>query len=199
MNPQDIGKAYDQITDRWADNAFNRENGLAQHKRAIRFVKSRGNALDVGCGCTGRIIDLLLSEGFTPEGIDVSENMISLARQRHPHVLFHQQDISKWESSSKYDFISAWDSIWHIPLEQQREVLTRIIKSLNTDGVLIFSFGGIDKEASHVDDAMGPEVYYSSLGVNGFLQLMLDLGCSCRHLEYDQHPEIHAYLIVQKS
>jgi len=26
----------------------------------------------------------------------------------------------------------------------------------------------------------------------------LDAGCICRHLEYDQYPELHLYLIVQR-
>jgi hypothetical protein len=63
---------------------------------------------------------------------------------------------------------------------------------------LILSFGGTEKHDDHKDDFMGPEVYYSTLGVNGFLKLFIALGCICRHLEYDQYPELHAYLIVQK-
>jgi len=41
-------------------------------------------------------------------------------------------------------------------------------------------------------------IHYSSLGINGFLGLFIRLGCICRHLEYDQHPALHAYFIVQK-
>jgi len=198
MNPTDIGKAYDQITHLWENGSFNREDGIAQHERAIGFVKNRGKALDVGCGSTGRFIDLLQNVGFSTEGIDVSKEMISLARQRHPDVRFYQQDICEWIVAVKYDFISAWDSIWHIPLSQQKVVLTKLISSLNSNGVLLFSFGGVDAESSHIDDAMGPEVYYSSLGMNGFLQLFLELDCICRHLEYDSYPDMHCHCIVQK-
>ncbi|OQK15325.1 methyltransferase type 11 [Methyloprofundus sedimenti] len=199
MNPSDIGMAYNQITHLWKSEDFNRENGIDQHKRAIAFVKNRGKALDVGCGCTGRFIDLLLEEGFSPEGVDVSEAMITLARKRHPEINFHQQDICEWEIPEKYDLITAWDSIWHIPLDQQKKVLAKLVSSLNTNGVLIFSFGGTDEEGDHKNDFMGPEMYYSILGINGFLRLFIDLGCVCRHLEYDQYPELHTYLIVQKA
>lgn len=199
MNPLDIGKAYNQITHLWESQDFNRNNGIDQHKKAIAFAKNRGKALDVGCGCTGRFIDLLLSEGFSPEGVDISEEMISLVKKRHPEIKFHQQDICEWEICEKYDFITAWDSIWHIPLNQQHKVLTKLVSHLNANGVLIFSCGGIDQEDEHTDDFMGPELYYSSLGINGFLQSLISLGCICRHLEYDQYPELHAYLIVQKA
>ena len=72
MQPEQTGLAYDQITQRWLRDGFDRSNGIAQHQRALAFAKNRGKALDVGCGCTGRILDLLLNAGFTPEGVDVS-------------------------------------------------------------------------------------------------------------------------------
>ncbi|MBE0404614.1 class I SAM-dependent methyltransferase [Halomonas citrativorans] len=199
MNPADIGNAYNHITHLWQSEKFNLENGMAAHKRALTFVKSRGRALDIGCGCTGRFISLFQQEGFTPEGVDISDEMIQLARQKHPDVTFHHQDICQWKPPSKYDFITAWDSIWHIPLAQQKSVITKLIDSLSANGVLIFSFGGTDKPGEHTDSFMGPKVYYSSLGTNGFLSLLIELGTVCRHMEYDQHPELHAYLIAQKT
>ena len=198
MKPDDIGKAYDQITHLWDDEVFNASNGIEQHKRAFTFLEQKGKALDVGCGRTGRFIELLLHEGFEPEGLDISSEMVKLARQRHPAIRFYQQDICQWRSSEKYDFITAWDSIWHIPLEQQKPVLGHLVESLNTNGVLIFSFGGTQEETTHVDNFMGPQVYYSSLGVTGFLKLFLSLDCICRHLEFEEYPGTHAYLIVQK-
>lgn len=198
MNPIDIGKAYNKITHLWSSDKFNRNNGIEAHKKAIEFVKNRLFALDVGCGCTGRFIDLLLEEGFTPEGVDISDRMLELVSKRHPDIHFYNADICTWEIPKTYDFITAWDSIWHIPLHQQEKVITKLVSSLNSNGVLIFSCGGTDEQGDQRDDFMGPEVYYSSLGINGFLTLMMSLGCICRHLEYDQYPELHFYFIVQK-
>jgi|UniRef100_A6VYB2 2-polyprenyl-3-methyl-5-hydroxy-6-metoxy-1,4-benzoquinol methylase len=199
MKPEDIGKAYNQITHIWNSEEFDINNGISQHKKAISFVKSRGNALDVGCGCTGRFIDLLQGEGFTPSGLDISDKMLNIARKKHPDISFVQGDICECELSEKYDFITAWDSIWHIPLSEQRNVLTKLVESLNVGGVLIFSFGGTDEEGFHTNNFMGPEVYYSSLGLNGFLKLFIELGCIIRHLEFDQYPELHTYLVVEKA
>lgn len=198
MKPEDIGKAYDQITHIWQQEDFNLENGIEQHRRAISFTKGRGKALDVGCGCTGRFVDLLLAEGFSPRGLDVSAKKISLARSRHPDVDFVHADICQYLLTESYDFITAWDSIWHIPLSEQRNVITKLVQSLNKEGILIFSFGGTTEEGSHTNSFMGPEVYYSSLGTNGFVQLLIEQGCMIRHLEFDQYPELHTYLIVEK-
>jgi len=198
MKPSDISKAYNKITHLWESDDFNSDNGMAQHKRAIEFVKNRDKALDVGCGSTGRVIDLLLEHGFSPEGVDVSESMVALAKQKHPEILFHHQDISEWQISAKYDFISAWDSIWHLSPDLQEKAIIKLINALNANGVLIFSFGGLDKADEHTNKAMGVEMYYSTLGVNAYLKLIIDNGCVCRHFEYDQYPELHAFIIIQK-
>lgn len=198
MKPSDIGKAYDTLTDKWLSDKFNRNNGIDAHKRALAFTKSSGPALDVGCGCTGRFIELLLENDFQPEGVDVSEKMIFHARERHAEIHFYHEDICEWTPPKKYDFITAWDSIWHIPLSEQENVLTKLVDALNENGVLIFSCGGTEEAGGHTDDYMGPEVYYSSLGLNGFASLFIEQGCMLRHIEFDQYPELHTYFIVQK-
>lgn len=100
--------------------------------------------------------------------------------------------------TEKYDFVTAWDSIWHVPLEQQELVLGKLVSSLNSHGVLVFTCGGTDEIDERENDDMGPEVYYSSLGINAYLQLFSSLGCNCRHFEYDEYPQLHTYFIVQK-
>ena len=64
--------------------------------------------------------------------------------------------------------------------------------------MLIFSFGGTEEPDEHTNELMGPEVYYATLGTNSYLKLIADGGCICMHLEYDQYPESHAYMIVKK-
>jgi hypothetical protein len=46
---------------------------------------------------------------------------------------------------------------------------------------------------------MGPQMYYSALGIPNVLEILSEAGCICRHLEYDQYPEQHLYVIAQKS
>jgi SAM-dependent methyltransferase len=206
MDPSEVANSYDVLAERWNSPAFARSNGIAQHERAIAFLERRaaradaaGFALDIGCGSSGRFIDLLRSHGFEVEGIDVSPRMLELARQRHPDVRFHQADICQWQLPRQYDFISAWDSIWHLPLAAQEPVLNRILTGLTPGGVCIFTTGGVDAPEEKTDTAMGPPMYYSVLGIPRTLEVIANAGCICRHLEYDQYPEQHLYLIVQAS
>ena len=136
MTPAEIGYSYDQIAARWASKDFDHTNGISQHERALSFLadEQRSRALDIGCGSSGRFIDLLLGHGFDVEGLDISERMITLARQRHPQVEFHHADICEWAFPHSYDFITAWDSIWHLPLAKQEPVMRKICAGLAPDG-----------------------------------------------------------------
>lgn len=199
MTPNEIAKSYDLLADQWNSDAFPRSNGIEQHQRAIAFLKEKGYALDIGCGSSGRIIDLLTSYGFEVEGLDISDRMIELARQRHPNVKFHPTDICEWVFPHKYDFISAWDSLWHVPLVDHASALKKILHNLTSGGVCIFTTAGLDTPTEKVDSAMGPPMYYSALGIPNTLELLLKTGCICRHLEYDQYPELHLYIIAQRA
>lgn len=199
VRPDEIGAAYDRIAERWSADDFPRDNGIAAHRRAIAFLTDRRTALDIGCGSSGRIIDLLIAEGFTVAGVDVSARMVELARQRHPGIDIHHADVCEWTFPGTYDLISAWDSIWHVPLGDQARLLRKILAALNPKGVCIFTMGGVDRPEEITDTYMGPRVYYGSLGIPGTLALVAESGCICRHLEYDQYPERHVYLIVQRA
>ena len=199
MTTQETAASYDHLASHWNSEKFCRANGIDQHKRALRFVSEKVSAIDVGCGSSGRIIDLLLSENFSVEGLDISAEMIRLAKQRHPHVVFHHADICEWSFSQKYDFVSAWDSVWHVPLAQQGHVLTKLCDALNPNGVLIYTTGGLDRPDHITNPFLGQPLYTAAWGISDLLRTIDQCHCICRHLEFDQFPEKHLYIIAQKT
>ncbi len=194
MTPEQVAASYDRIADRWLDVST---YGFAQVERAVAFVKRKGAALDVGCG-TGRLMGLLGEHGFRTDGLDVSPAMVALARQRHPGARLFHADVCRWELPRSYDLIVAWDSVWHVPLARQEAVLTKLCRGLSAGGVLVFTTGGTDGPSEKLDTCMGPTMYHATLGVPRTLHVLAEAGCTCRHLEYDQHPELHVYVVAQK-
>jgi predicted TPR repeat methyltransferase len=196
-----IAKAYDTMAERWLDDRFSRTDGLRQHRQALAFLESKrtGWALNVGCGCNTRFNALFREHGLQLEGIDRSERMLALARAADPGVVLHHADVCDWKPPRRYRLISAWDSIWHVGLESQRPLMLKLMAALEPGGVLVFSAGGLDAPGEHVDTAMGPEVYYATLGIPGLLAAIHDGGCLCRHLEFDQLPEKHLFVIAQRA
>ena len=198
MTPEQTAASYNQIAQHWDCPTFNYSNGIQQHERALRFVSRFGSALDIGCGSSGRIIDVLLNRGFEVEGLDLSQEMLERARQHHPDVQFHFADICAWTFPKQYDFISAWDSIWHVPLDQQLSVLGKICGGLAQGGVLIFTTGGVEKPEEVTHPCFGQPLYHAAPGIPALIRTLEASSCACRHLQYDQHPENHVYVIAQR-
>ncbi|NEQ18609.1 MAG: class I SAM-dependent methyltransferase, partial [Microcoleus sp. SIO2G3] len=107
MEPNDMAARYDQIARWWQTQHQDSQYGIAQLERAIKFTALRHSALDVGCGSSGRFINILSKHGFQAEGLDVSQEMINLASQLHPKITFYREDICCWIFPKHYSLISA--------------------------------------------------------------------------------------------
>lgn len=200
MTPSQIAATYDRIAPHWDDPAFDRTNGMAQHARALGFVRAVGSALDVGCGSSGRIVSLLVDHGFHVEALDLSAEMLRRARRHHPGLTYHHADICTWEFEQRYDFISAWDSIWHVPLTRQLEVIRKLCGGLAPQGVLIFTTGGVDAPDEVMGTCFGQPLYHAAPGIPAILRVLEASSCQCRHLEFDAGPDDkHVYLIAQRA
>lgn len=203
-----IGNLYDKVAPWWTENHFQSNYGIAQVSKAISYCKNHRKALDVGCGSGGRIINKLLENKFQIAGIDASQEMIKSAKKNHPEVSFLCRDIREWESKDKYDLIIAWDSIFHLPSDEQEPVVARLCNYLNTDGILIYTFGDDygDHQSLSFQDENGKQIGelnndlfpYGTIGINENLRVIMKNGCQCRHLELDQYPAKHVYLIAKK-
>lgn len=123
--------------------------------------------------------------------------MIKLAKKNHPDESFIFADICRWESEQKFDFIVAWDSIFHLPLREQQPVLKKLCTLLADNGVLIYTFG--DSMGEHEDNWHGDTFSYSSIGINENLKILAANGVTCKHLELDQFPLNHVYIVGVKS
>jgi trans-aconitate methyltransferase len=97
MRPEETASHYDRVALWWQKQHMRSTYGVTALEKAIQFTENKATALDIGCGSSGRFIDVLIQHGFTPTGVDISVEMISLAEQRHPHVTFYAEDICTWQ------------------------------------------------------------------------------------------------------
>ncbi|GLX86598.1 hypothetical protein tloyanaT_28510 [Thalassotalea loyana] len=196
MEPKSTGQKYDKIASWWHQRHHNSEYGVAQFKRALSYCHNPLAALDVGCGAGGRFINILESQNIAVTGIDVSSEMISLAKKNHPSQVFIEDDICSWDSAEKFDLIYAWDSLFHLPINEHINVITKLANQLNQKGILLYTFG--DGDGEHLDTWLDDTFYYSSIGVANNLALLTELDCKILHMEFDQFPQPHVYVIAQK-
>lgn len=208
MDPSIIGQKYNKVADWWNSRHLNSEYGMKQIRRAISYCNTKRVALDVGCGAGGRIIRELEQNGFDVEGFDVSQRMIEIARSNHPQFNFEVGDITKIERNSLYDLIIAWDSTFHLPGSSQATAVNKMCSMLDAGGILVYTFADMegDFEDNSFSDGKGGQYGdlendafgYGSLGITKNLELLITNRCKVMHLEIDQYPDKHAYVIAKK-
>lgn len=197
MKPAETGENYNKIAEWWIDAQMeNPEYGMKYIRQAVQYAKEKSKALDLGCGGTGRTIGELLKHCFTVTGIDVSSKMIKLARLKHPHVNFLHADFISWRSEETFDLIIAWDSIFHAPVEQQKEATIKMCSRLNPGGILLFTCGAYPGEASGKME--GVQFEYGTIGYRGYLDVIEKMNCKVILMEEDQYPSGHMVFICQK-
>lgn len=70
-----------------------------------KHKQSNGNdLLDVGCGTGGHFP--FLREWYSVEGLDIDENMLKVARQRHPDITFHQGNMVNFDLEKQFDVVT---------------------------------------------------------------------------------------------
>lgn len=95
--------------------------------------------LDIACG-TGVLASELYNKNFEVSGIDISEDMISVAKENVKGVDFEVADMTEFMLNKKFQIITcAFDSINYLTDDKNiKDALTNILLHLDDDGFFIF-------------------------------------------------------------
>jgi SAM-dependent methyltransferase len=105
--------------------------------------EQRGTLLDVGCG-TGELSIRLAQAGFHVTGIDLSEDMLSVAQaktcERGLSIPYFQQNMVEMEGLGPFDVITIFcDSLNYLESEEQVvETFQRVYNLLKPGGIFMF-------------------------------------------------------------
>jgi len=110
--------------------------------------------LDVGCG-TGQLTSKIAESGASTLGIDNSVDMIGQARMNYPKLEFRLADITKFETSEKFDAVFS-NAALHWVTDAEAAV-SSIAAALKPGGRFVAEFGGrgnIQKIVAALDNAL---------------------------------------------
>ncbi|MCL5104535.1 MAG: class I SAM-dependent methyltransferase [Armatimonadetes bacterium] len=95
--------------------------------------------LDVACG-TGNVSELMADKGYEVVGVDISADMIEVAKSKGSDVEYHVQDIAELDLGRRFDLaISLFDSLNYITdVAQLAEGIRRVGEHLVDGGIFIF-------------------------------------------------------------
>lgn len=156
----DVRDSYDSAAESYADHLFTELEQKPLDRHLLnRFAEgvSDGDVLDLGCG-PGHVAAYLHDRGVSVRGIDLSPDMIRVARTRSPNVEFGVGDMLALEAATgSVAGVVALYSIIHFERPQLDAALREIRRVLRQDGLALISFH-IGDEVVHVDDLFGAPV-----------------------------------------
>ena len=123
---------------------YDRLMGDFDYDAYVEFIKDKlsGEGADIACG-SGEITVRLAKAGCRMTGIDLSEEMLNVARDKARRegldVKWVRQDIVQLELAHKVDFVTAvCDGFNYVPQNRLGAVLDRIRANLKEGGTLVF-------------------------------------------------------------
>jgi len=162
-------EAFDAIGDRY-DEAFpHKEGQVAAAEWLSSTLPAGARVLDLGCG-TGLPTALQLAEaGCEVVGVDLSDRMVTSARENVPAGVFHQADLADLRPGGPRDLgsfhaVAAFFSLLMLPRAEIPLALRTIRHLLVPDGLLALSMVEAD-----VDDFSIPFIG-KTIRVSGYLR-----------------------------
>jgi SAM-dependent methyltransferase len=157
----DMRGSYDAAASAYAEHLFDELNGkpLDRHllDRFAEEVREKGIVADLGCG-PGQIAKYLHDAGANVVGIDLSPEMIRVARSLTPGVEFKVSDMTSLDfgDASLAGAVSFY-SIVHFEPSQLEHVFSECARAIQPGGLFLVAFH-IGDDVKHVDDLWGVNV-----------------------------------------
>ncbi|WP_414939065.1 class I SAM-dependent DNA methyltransferase [Amycolatopsis sp. cmx-11-51] len=164
-----------------------------------------GRVAEIGCG-PGRITEHLHGLGLDIHGVDLSPEMIAVARKSYPHLDFQVGEMPGLSiEDGALAGVVAWYSIIHTPQERLPEIFADFHRILAPGGHLMLAFQ-VGDEIRHIEHAYGhdiscdayrlaPDKIAGQLGEAGFT--MISQLVREPSEEFESTPQ--AYLIARKQ
>ncbi len=179
--------SYDRIAKKWKDIRDRASINQCIVDIFPLFPKD-ATVLDVGCGTGYPIASWLSKKGCKVTGIDGSKEMIKYAKDlRLNGAEFNLVDIVTYKPTQMYDVIIAFDSLFHLNLDQQKPVLTKLLSALNSGGIFLMTHG--KKHGEIKGEMFGEPFFYSSLAKEDFVRHLESMGM-CLLIVKEDYQEI---------
>jgi len=122
------------------DFSRTRQNLWAELNIFKDIIKDNNKVLDAGCG-NGRLLELFKDKKIEYTGIDISENLIKIAKESHPEINFLVADnLNLPFSDNSFDKVFSIAVLHTIPSRELRsKVLLEIKRVLKPEGNLILT------------------------------------------------------------
>jgi len=124
------------------------------------FGASEPKVLEIGCG-DGRDAKEIVKLAGSYLGIDISEELIKLAKEYVPNAEFEVADAVTFRYPKKIDIVLAFASFLHLSEDEVKIVLDKLAESVVTEGIVYLSLKWApDYKMETNVDRFGERQYY---------------------------------------
>ena len=132
---------YNKIAQEYDKEFGNDYSDTPYVDKFLNYLEGK-KVLDIGCG-VGNLTKYIMDKGFNVEGIDLSKEMLSIAKQKYSDIKFYEMNMKEITLRKKYDGIMLAYSLFHLTKKEVIEVLPKYYDLLNSNGkiLLILQYG----------------------------------------------------------
>ena len=132
---------YNKIAQEYDKEFGNDYSDTPYVDKFLNYLEGK-KVLDIGCG-VGNLTKYIMDKGFNVEGIDLSKEMLNIAKQKYSDIKFYEMNMKEITLRKKYDGIMLAYSLFHLTKKEVIEVLPKYYDLLNSNGkiLLILQYG----------------------------------------------------------
>ncbi len=128
---------YNKIAGIYTKQYFDDLSDTPYIDKFLSFLPVSSKILEVGCG-PGQFVKYLLNKGYQAQGVDLSEEMIHIAKSKVPEGKFQVMDMRKLDFKDKiFDGMMVPYSLIHIPSEEIPQTLKGFARVLKPNGYML--------------------------------------------------------------
>jgi len=140
---------------------FNTIGGRVENVEKVFSYATKENpfVLEIGCG-NGRDAVEILKKTNHYLGIDISEEMVRLAKEQSPAGEFEVADVEGYEFPQGVDIIFSFASLLHSDKESVKQVFEEVYAALNPGGLFFVSLKNAPYQEKAQTDEFGTRTFY---------------------------------------
>jgi len=172
-------KAWNNVAEKYNDANYGKMNPAIDF--FCKKLPERGSILDIGSGTGLPFAKLFLNKGFNYLGVDISSQMIKIARKNVPLAKFEEISMTELNYDNEFDGAFSHYSMLLLSPQLFKEVAKRVVKSLKGNGLFYLSLNeprvkDADLDEDVICEIMGETMYSRAYTEEEILDVFTPLG-----------------------
>lgn len=154
------------------------------------FIPVGARILDLGCGPGNNITTLqALDKSCSFTGIDLSNDLLDIAKVNHPSCTFLNQNICTLKVEEQYEIILASFCVVHLTHAETESLIKYISESLVLGGSLYISFMEGHSSGFESTSFSEDEIFFNYYQAGDILKMLNDCGLEAKEMSTQDYPE----------